>query len=495
MTTTAAEVLATLLAMPPRPTRDAPDECRGIYGLVDHEGKLRYIGSTSSAGETFRSRIHHRHRTGSESHSRYFSRIYNTGRMYRQRNDGPATKSDGDVAKRLRNAFIAEYCAAVWAPLPDGSDIAALEAQVIALAPAEATAWNFRGMEAYAEPVALVDILIERLGLSPVERAALSRQKARFEGGATAADTVIPPLPEGPFRFFALDVETANHDRASICQVGVACVRHDGSIATWVTLVDPRTTRWAFTGLHGIHGAMVDGAPEIGEVLEALDPLLSGQTVYQHSGFDRSAIRAACAGLGREEPHWQWENSVSIARRAWPELKGNGGHGLASLKQYLGLSFEHHDAGEDARAAAQVVLHAERGTPGQPEDDSVLEKEIDIAAPLSDGPVPTGVTVLGRAILTEGGIRNAYFPLNNFLHKFPPELVGAKNASGMADHMATVIWAEGISSRTDICPRHKFFRDRSNTRAFFDRTGAKPGHQVEVSRSAPGTYTLRLIRA
>ena len=50
---------------------------------------------------------------------------------------------------------------------------------------------------------------------------------------------------------------------------------------------------------------------------------------------------------------------VEIARRAWPEFKGNGGHGLGHLKQALSLQFHHHDAGEDARAAAQVVLHAE----------------------------------------------------------------------------------------------------------------------------------------
>ena len=87
---------------------------------------------------------------------------------------------------------------------------------------------------------------------------------------------------------------------------------------------------------------------------------LQNFTVYQHSGFDRSAFRAACAALRREEPKWTWQNSVTVARRAWPELKGKGGHGLASLKAHLRLSFEHHDAGEDARAAAEIVLHAER---------------------------------------------------------------------------------------------------------------------------------------
>lgn len=74
--------------------------------------------------------------------------MYNTGRMWRRRND-PATKADGDIAKKLRNAFIAEYCKAVWVPLSDELDIARLEAEVIDLAPQEVKAWNRRGMDAY----------------------------------------------------------------------------------------------------------------------------------------------------------------------------------------------------------------------------------------------------------------------------------------------------------------------------------------------------------
>ena len=45
-----------------------------------------------------------------------------------------------------------------------------------------------------------------------------------------------------------------------------------------------------------------------------------------------------------------WSDSVAIARKAWPDLRGNGGHGLGNLKKVLGLNFRHHDAGEDARA-------------------------------------------------------------------------------------------------------------------------------------------------
>tara|TARA_R110002073_G_scaffold129935_5_gene276471 strand:+ start:12350 stop:13495 length:1146 start_codon:yes stop_codon:yes gene_type:complete len=362
---TARDVLDQILEAPPQATVMAPKDCRGVYGLVDHHGDLRYIGSTKSAAETFYKRIHQRHRTGSETSSHYFSRMYNTGRMWRLRND-PATKVDGDIAKKLRNAFISEFCQAVWVPLSDDLDISGLEAEVLSLAPKEVVAWNGRGMEAYEEPADLVDAVIERLKFRTAELAAIERQRTRFFGGSSPAISTapikkpsIPTFPKGPFRFVALDVETANHDRASICQIGVACVRPDNSIETWVTYVDPQTSHWVFTSLHGIDNKMVSGGPKFAEVLSILEQSIRGVEVYQHSGFDRSAIRAATAPLGRSEPSWIWQNSVSVARRAWPELKGNGGHGLASSKNHLNLSFNHHDAGEDARAAAEVVLHAE----------------------------------------------------------------------------------------------------------------------------------------
>jgi DNA polymerase III epsilon subunit-like protein len=65
--------------------------------------------------------------------------------------------------------------------------------------------------------------------------------------------------PQVPFRLVALDVETANNDRGSICQIGVACVQSDNSIETWVTYVDPQTSRWGFAGLHGISNTIVAG--------------------------------------------------------------------------------------------------------------------------------------------------------------------------------------------------------------------------------------------
>lgn len=172
----------------------------------------------------------------------------------------------------------------------------------------------------------------------------------------------IPPILDGDFRFFALDVETANTQRGSICQLGIAGVRHNNTIETWTSYVDPQTDDWSCTRIHGITGDHVLGAPLIADLLDLWDARLMDVVIYQHSGFDKAAIAAACRTYQRDAPDWTWRDSVQVARKAWPELKGNGGHGLASLKRHLNLSFRHHDAGEDARAAAQVVLAAEAHT-------------------------------------------------------------------------------------------------------------------------------------
>jgi DNA polymerase-3 subunit epsilon len=168
------------------------------------------------------------------------------------------------------------------------------------------------------------------------------------------------PLPNGDYRFIALDVETACGDSASICQIGLACVDTQDKIHTWAGYVDPLMPFAPFnTELHGIDANTVRDAPNFAQIWGDLLPLLIQQPLVQHSRFDEHAINAACKTHAQTKPRLTWHDSVVIARRAWPELKRNGGHGLASLKQHLNLEFKHHDAGEDARAAAQVVLQAE----------------------------------------------------------------------------------------------------------------------------------------
>lgn len=190
---------------------------------------------------------------------------------------------------------------------------------------------------------------------------------------------MIASLPDGDFQFIALDVETACGNTASICQIGIACVASDETIQTWSTYVDPLMAFAPFNiDLHGIGPETVRGAPTFAEIWPTMMPLLSRHPMVQHSRFDEKAIGAACEANDVPPPRLAWHNSVSIARQAWPELKGNGGHGLANLKQVLGLDFHHHDAGEDARAAALVVLHAQAAAAVSPALDALRNKPLQL---------------------------------------------------------------------------------------------------------------------
>ncbi|MDO5759142.1 MAG: 3'-5' exonuclease, partial [Rhodobacterales bacterium] len=387
-----------------------------------------------------------------------------------------------------------------------------------------------RKTPAYDEPTELVDATLRRLDWGVRELAAIDRQRLRFLSAmagpvATSAPKAVPiqkarvtPFPKGPFRFFALDVETANNDRGSICQIGVACVRPDNSIETWMTYVDPRVDRWVFTYLHGISARTVQGAPTFAEVLPVLKNALNGATVYQHSGFDRSAVAAACGSCGLPIPQWGWRDSVQVARAAWPELRGNGGHGLASLKQHLGLVFDHHDAGEDARAAAEVVLCAEGVQPvhahvsvqtgsvpsSGDEDFDLIEDNIGMviaAAPEPKlAPTPSGITQrqhagrhIGTTEITQGNIDHNHIYLRAFFDKFPADAIGGSNRVSAAQREVVVDWGGDAVVMTDLDGTKRFFRKRGWIREFFERNRVRVGDMVTVEEVAPYSYRVALL--
>ncbi len=173
----------------------------------------------------------------------------------------------------------------------------------------------------------------------------------------------LSKLLERTYRFVALDVETANRQKSSICQVGLALVTANGNIETISILINPEQCFEDFNiHLHGIDEDAVQDAPTFVTVLQMLRPFLERHVLVQHSHFDKQAFSAASKFYDVPELRANWVDSVGIARNAWPELKSKGGHGLANLKEHLNLNFDHHNAEDDARAAAEVVLLAEIAT-------------------------------------------------------------------------------------------------------------------------------------
>ena len=158
--------------------------------------------------------------------------------------------------------------------------------------------------------------------------------------------------------FVAIDVETANADMASICQIGIAGFANGQIVEEWKSYIDPEDY---FDGInisiHGITKEIVAGAPVFSAVNRELRNALEGNIVVTHTAFDRLALSQA-AWKSRAAPlNCTWLDSACVVRRAWPEYSRSG-YGLRNMCNVIGYKFKHHDALEDAKASGQVLLAA-----------------------------------------------------------------------------------------------------------------------------------------
>ena len=183
--------------------------------------------------------------------------------------------------------------------------------------------------------------------------------------------------------YIALDVETANADWASICQVGLAEFGPDGVVRTWKSLVDPEDY---FDGMnvsiHGIDEVTVQGAPRFPEIVETIREFCEPHVVVHHMPFDRVAVARACERYGLPTLDTRWLDSARVARRAWERFSQRG-YGLRNLATELGISLDHHDALSDAIAAGMVLRRAVVDT-GVGVDEWLTRARQQLSAPSSE---------------------------------------------------------------------------------------------------------------
>jgi DNA polymerase-3 subunit epsilon len=158
--------------------------------------------------------------------------------------------------------------------------------------------------------------------------------------------------------FVAVDVETANGMRGSVCAIGLAEVC-DGRIQrteAWLAKPPLGLNQFAEFNvrLHGISAAKVSNAPSFTEVLDDAVSFIDGRTVIAHNAaFDIGAIREGCEAAGSPWPQIEYGCSLVLSRRLLPLLS----YRLPFVCNALGVSLaQHHDAGSDAEACAGVVL-------------------------------------------------------------------------------------------------------------------------------------------
>ena len=156
--------------------------------------------------------------------------------------------------------------------------------------------------------------------------------------------------------FTAIDFETAQHARTSICQVGLVRVEAGVIVHELSLLVQPPNNyyRFDFTQIHGISSSDTAESPSFAGVWPQVEPYIAGQCVVAHNGFrfDFDVLRKTLGYYGLTVPVFERVCTLRIYRKR-----------LADLCAEYGIPLDHHDALSDARACARLYLRA-LGTSG-----------------------------------------------------------------------------------------------------------------------------------
>lgn len=195
--------------------------------------------------------------------------------------------------------------------------------------------------------------------------------------------------------FVALDVETANSDPKSICQIGVAVFKDGELVESWGSLINPQTYfDWMNIQIHGISEEDVKEAPLLHQVKEKLDQLIGDSIVGIYSSFDKVALERNFSQVD-----YQWLDIAKVVRRTWEQVAYSG-YGLGNVCRINDIQIvKHHDAVADAIAAGQVLVAALNAKQITLEDcQSLVQRKISTLisqGKMAEGVNPTNVIIDG----------------------------------------------------------------------------------------------------
>jgi len=158
--------------------------------------------------------------------------------------------------------------------------------------------------------------------------------------------------------FVAIDVEIANADFSSICQIGIARYTSKNLSEEWKTYVDPEDFFSPINiSIHGIDESTVQDAPKLYELAKEIYHHLDNTVVISHTHFDHVSLNQAFAKYNLRYPEPIWLDTARVARRTWEKFAWSG-YGLVNICREVGYQFRCHDALEDAKASAVIFLAA-----------------------------------------------------------------------------------------------------------------------------------------
>ncbi len=157
--------------------------------------------------------------------------------------------------------------------------------------------------------------------------------------------------------FVAIDFETANHHRTSICSVGVVIVRGGVVTDTFYSLVKPYPnyySGWA-TECHGLSAQDTIDAPLFPTVWAEIASHIEGLPLVAHNkGFDEPHLIKCYEHYKMQYPNYEFRCTLGASRKYFPKLPN---HQLHTVSDHIGYNLDnHHHALADAEACAMIAI-------------------------------------------------------------------------------------------------------------------------------------------
>ncbi len=158
--------------------------------------------------------------------------------------------------------------------------------------------------------------------------------------------------------FVAIDFETANSNRSSVCSVGIVVVRFGVITQRIYRLIRPAPNYydWRCQQVHGLSDRDTFDAPTFPEVWREILPQIDGLPLVAHNAaFDGSCLRAVHEAYGLCYPNYKFYCTYQTARKKLGKALPN--HRLPTVSAYFGYNLSnHHEALCDAEACAAIAL-------------------------------------------------------------------------------------------------------------------------------------------
>lgn len=158
--------------------------------------------------------------------------------------------------------------------------------------------------------------------------------------------------------FAAIDFETANECRCSVCSVGVVIVRGGEVVDSFYSLIHPEPDyyQWFCQQVHGIGQEDTDDAPVFPDVWAQIEPMIEGLPLVAHnSPFDEGCLREVFKVYRMDYPDYEFFDTLVTARQHFHGTLPN--HQLQTVAAACGYDLtRHHHALADAEACAAIAL-------------------------------------------------------------------------------------------------------------------------------------------